>query len=672
MPFNFKGRTIAKVSVIGSGQIGPDIALYFAKVFHQSGVRVVVVDVSVDALKAGRERCEKKISKGVESGAFTAEQQGGMLDALVFTSDYDETRGSNIVVEAASENLVLKRRIFGQLQNLAAPGAILASNSSHLPPDVIFAEIADKSRCTIIHYFFPAERNPVVEIAPASAMSAENASFLLALYENIGKVPIKVKGRYGYAIDPIFEGIFLSAAMLVDEGVEEVKEVDFVAKEALGLTVGPFTAMNLTGGNPITLEGLTHYPEHIHPWFRIPKCLAKQMEKKAPWQVAGRGEDVFVTEGAKEVIVRDLRAAFFMLAGEIVDAGVSNIGDLDMACEIALDLRGPFRFMNELGHKEVITLVRNYASKTKGFVPKCIEEWSAGGKPFRIPYLVREDQGDVAVVKIRRPKVLNALNAEIFRQIDDEFKSIGNDPKFRAAVLTGFGSKAFVSGADVGFLAALKTKGEGESTCNESQKPMFTIESLGKPVVCAMNGLAFGGGNELAMSCTERVAKEGQKVFVSQPEVNLGLIPGAGGTQRLSRIIGVEEASKMMRTARAISSKEALRLGLISEEVPGDVVDRAVQIARDLADGKRSPMDWPKTPLAPVKSLPDVELGHLSKKIDEILCRAILEGAKMNLRDGCANEAKLFGECVETADYRIGVTNFIENGPRSKAAFEHK
>jgi len=193
-----------------------------------------------------------------------------------------------------------------------------------------------------------------------------------------------------------------------------------------------------------------------------------------------------------------------------------------------------------------------------------------------------------------------------------------------------------------------------------------------KPTVCAINGLAFGGGIETAMACELRIAQKGLKVLAGQPEANLGIIPGAGGTQRLPRWIGVARAAEMLRSTKPISSAKALELGLVSEEVDGDLVGRAVQIAKDLASGVRPRQRLDQQPMKDVPaSLPAMELGHLSRKVDEILCKAILGGARMTLRDGLAFEAKCFGEVCGTEDMRIGVTNFLKNGPRAKAEFRH-
>ena len=188
MPVTFAHRTISHVAVIGSGQIGPDIALHFAKVLE--GVRVTVVDVSEAALAAGKARTWKKLDKGAETGAFKPAQVEAMKAALTFTSDYSAIAGAELVVEAATEDEALKGRIFAQVEKLVAPHAILLSNSSHLEPERIFATLADKTRAAVAHYFFPAERNLVVDIVSGEDTAPEIAAWLMLFYEVIGKLPI--------------------------------------------------------------------------------------------------------------------------------------------------------------------------------------------------------------------------------------------------------------------------------------------------------------------------------------------------------------------------------------------------------------------------------------------------------------------------------------------------
>ncbi len=667
------GKPVQRIGVIGSGQIGPDIALHFSKVFSPTGVPVVVVDISEEALDKGRQKLNKKVDRGVESGAFRAEQGEKMKTGVLFTSEYSQLAGCNLIIEAATEDKALKGKIFSQVQELVSADAVLCSNSSHLEPEVIFEGISNPERTMVVHYFFPAERNPIVEIVPGDKTSAELTSDMMGFYEAIGKIPIQVKSRYGYAIDPVFEGMFLAAALLVEQGVATSKEVDQVACDVLDYTVGPFTAMNLTGGNPITAVGLDNYNEKIHSWYRTPEILRKAVADNASWDVPARGEREEVPEDTFAAVRDALLGAYFGIVGEIVDSGISNIADMDMAVETALDVKAPFRLMNSLGIGESLSLAQKYAADQPGFpVPRCLQAQADQGTPFAIPLVLREDHGPIAHVVVRRPRHLNALNNEAFQQIEDHFKEITTDDSIEGVLLTGFGIKAFVSGADVGFLAKIDSSKMGESTSLGSQASVQAIEDCPKPVICAINGLAFGGGNEIAMACDVRISRAGLKVLVGQPEVNLGIIPGAGGTQRLPRWVGVEKAAELMRTGRPISSSEAVSIGLVSEEVPGDpraLRRRATELLLGAIRGE-SPFKGIETgPLQTPDELPAVDLGHLSTEVDRILQNAIIEGCRLPLKEGIALEARFFGEVCSTEDMRIGVSNFLENGPRTPARF---
>jgi len=670
MAWEIFGRKISKIGVVGSGNIGPDIALYFSKVLHEQGAAVVVVDIAEKALKSGEARVKGKLSRGVKTGAFRKEEVEAMVANISWTADYSQLSGADLVVEAATEDKAIKSKIFAQLEKICPETAIFASNSSHLEPEVIFAGVKNKKRCLVIHYFFPAERSIIVEVVPGKDTEPGVADFVMKFYEQIGKAPIKVKSRYGYAIDPIFEGIFLTAALLVEKGVGTVKQLDAMAQRALGLGVGPFTAMNLTGGNPITQHGLTQMREKINPWFHCPGILDRQVSTGKPWETPMMGEAVGYSENDFEMVSNLMRGAFFGLVCEILDSGISNIADLEMAVESALVMNPPFQTMNKMGVDKSLELVKACAKEWPEFpVPKVLEEQARSGKPWNIPFVFREDKDDVALVTIRRPRSLNALNSSVMDQLAEIFTAIKKDKKTKGAVLTGFGVKAFVSGADINILAQIKTPQDAETIALKGQETLNLIENLGKPVICALNGLAFGGGNELAMACTARIAKKG--ILAGQPEPRLGIIPGFGGSQRLPRIVGLEKAWPLLRTGDSISSSEALKIGLISEEVEGDVKEAGIAFAHKVISGKVKVPPIKKEPMEIPESLPEVDIGHLSRKTDEFLKKAILEGARMTLEQGLKHEAKTFGECARTKDMRIGMENFLKHGPKVNAQFSH-
>jgi len=673
MAFTMFGRTIRKIGVIGSGNIGPDIALHFSQNLHSYNVPVVIVDIVQAALEAGSKKAESKMAKTAEKGIFKKEVSDAIFKNMLFTTDYGKIADADFVIEAAFEREDVKHKIFDQCQAACPKTAIFASNSSHMEPEGIFEKIKDKNRCLVIHYFYPAERNILVEIVPGKDTDPALTEYLMKLYEFIGKAPIKVKSRYGYAVDPIFEGLFEATALTVEKGLATVKQADAIAQKTLGMGVGPFTAHNLAGGNPITQHGLSEMNTKIMPWYRSPKILDDQVKLNKPWETAGKGEEVQYSPETYEAVSNRILGAYFGMICEIVGSGITNISNMELALDVGLVMTPPFSLMNKMGVKKALELVQTYAKENPGFkVDDILVKQAATGQPWKIPLVLREDKGNIAVIKIRRPKVLNALNAEVFEQLREIILDIQKDPNIEGAVLTGFGTRAFVSGADIGMLAAQKTPQEAEAFCLKSMAVLSLIENLGKPVVCAMNGLAFGGGNEMAMACTARIATKGQKVFISQPEPKLGIIPGNGGTQRLPRLIGMEKAWTLLRNANPISSAQAKELGLIREEVEGDLIGTAIDWVKKIRSGEIRVPPIKKDPIPIPSTLPEVNIGHLSRKIDSLVQRAALEGAKITLEEGLKLEAKIFGECLLTQDMKIGIENFLKNGAKVNAPFVHK
>ena len=670
--FTYKTLSLSKVAVIGAGQIGPDICLHFSKVFWNSGVQLVLIDISEEALARAQTRMEQKIDKGLETGAFSPDMARQMKSAITYTSDYEKARNADLVVEAATEDGRIKDLIFRRLEQLTAEACIFLSNSSHMQPEVIFENVQHKKRCLVAHYFFPAERNPVIEIVPGAQTAPEMTELLLGFYEWVGKIPIEVKSSYGYAIDPIFEGLCQLSIHCLEKGYGTVKQIDKVAQKTLKQGVGSFTALNLTGGNPITNHGLEEMRKTHVSWFLSPPTLQAMTQSGGKWDTAKRGEEVEISPETAELLRKQLLGGYFALAAYIIDRGITNVDDLNMATEIALVIAPPFTLMNKTGIEESCKLVEAFCVENPGFpFPQSLKKArEAGG--WAISRIKRSTKDQVAVLTIRRPQALNALNLEVLDELKAELEKAEADAAVKGVVITGFGVKAFVSGADIQMLAALKSPEEGIQNSQDFQATINCVERMKKPVVCALNGFAFGGGNELAMACTARIAKAGLKVMACQPEVNLGFIPGAGGTQRLPRLVGVEKAAEILRTGRAVSSKEALEIGLIHKEAKGDLIEEAVALVRRIADGNIPYTPLSTAPLAEIGQPKDLNIGHLSKRIDAILVDAIYQGARMPLTEGLAYESKMFGECMKTEDMKIGLENFKTNGPKAKAEFVHR
>jgi enoyl-CoA hydratase len=253
--------------------------------------------------------------------------------------------------------------------------------------------------------------------------------------------------------------------------------------------------------------------------------------------------------------------------------------------------------------------------------------------------LLLERDGPVATVTINRPAVLNAMSLETLDELHRAIEALGKDDAVRVIVITGAGEKAFVAGADITELAR-QSPTSGREHAIRGQQVFDRIEHLGKPVIAALNGYTLGGGCELAMSCTLRVAADTAKL--GQPEINLGLIPGYGGSQRLARLVGAGRALELMLTGQQISAQEAHRLGLVNRVVP----------AADLKDEVRALA-------ALLASKPPIAMRYI---ID-----AVNEGLQMSLAEGLRFEATLFGLVASTEDMREGTRAFLE---KRKAEFK--
>jgi enoyl-CoA hydratase len=252
--------------------------------------------------------------------------------------------------------------------------------------------------------------------------------------------------------------------------------------------------------------------------------------------------------------------------------------------------------------------------------------------------LIDRDQA-VATVTINRPKVLNALNTQTLDDLRRAILELKHDEAVRAVVITGAGEKAFVAGADINELA-VQTPTGGREHAITGQHVLDLIEHMGKPVIAAINGYALGGGCELAMACTIRIASETAKL--GQPEINLGIIPGYAGTQRLARIVGRGRALELLLTGDQITAQEAHRLGLVNRVVPAaDLLPQAKALAASLAS---------KAPVA----------------IRYIL-EAVHKGLEMPFAQAQIFEATLFGLVASTDDMREGTNAFLE---KRKAAFK--
>lgn len=247
----------------------------------------------------------------------------------------------------------------------------------------------------------------------------------------------------------------------------------------------------------------------------------------------------------------------------------------------------------------------------------------------------------IYVLTFNRPKALNALNAATLDELADAVARVAQDPAARALLVTGAGDKAFIAGADIAAMQGMSAQ-EAQAFSEKGQRAMQALEALPLPVIALVNGYALGGGCELALSCDWIVASE--RAVFGQPEVNLGIPPGFGGTQRLARLVGRARALELVITGRQIKAEEALRIGLVNDVVPGaQLIEKGLETARVIAA---------KAPLA----------VRVSKQ-------ALQRGLDLDLANGCVLETSLFAFAFGSADRKEGMTAFLE---KRAAKFEGK
>ena len=243
-----------------------------------------------------------------------------------------------------------------------------------------------------------------------------------------------------------------------------------------------------------------------------------------------------------------------------------------------------------------------------------------------------EKKSAIAYVTVNRPKVLNALSLATMEELRAGFHDIKNDEQIRVVILTGAGEKAFVAGADIGELA-VQDAVSGKKYAHRGQNVLNLIENLGKPVIACINGFALGGGCELALACTMRLASDNAKL--GQPEVKLGILPGYGGSQRLPRLVGKGLAMQLILAGEMITAQEAHRIGLVNEvTTAAELIPRAEAIAAKIIAN---------APLAVQYAL-----------------EAVNKGMEMTLAEGQFLEATLFGVCCATEDKKEGMAAFLQ------------
>ncbi len=641
-----------RVAVIGAGTIGPDIGYYLKSALP--GIELLLIDLQQTAIDTALARLKGYADKAVQRGKMGADEAAAVLAGIRGSTDYAALAGADWVLEAATEDLALKRRIFASVEAQVAPDAVITSNTSSLPAHSLFGELAHPERCTVTHFFAPAWRNPVVEVIDWPRADRAMLAWLRWLFAATGKLPLTTRDVPCFMLDRVFDNWCNDAALLL--GQASAGQIDAVAEEFVH--AGPFFVLNLAHGNPIIVETNTLQMTEEGAHYR-PATIFGSVER---WltHAPGRGAEV---PAAIKATVRDrLLGVLWSQTVDILDRDIGSAADLDIGCRLALGFKqGPLALMQAAGDAEVARVLGRFAAERTG-MPMPQRELAAYQPRQRHVVVDRVD--DVVVITLRRPEALNALHDELTDEILAVVRAHETDAGVSGFVLTGWGTKAFCAGADIGrFPAMLGDAQASAQYARDCSRLLLHLDRCAKPVVAALNGMALGGGFELATRCHALVAD--RHAWFQLPEVTLGILPGIGALAVPVRRWPAAAATfhRMATRGDKLGADEALALGVVDAlaDDTGALLALACAKVRELAAGKLPrPRDEP-VPLPPLELPPDRGAPRLSPTVVGLIHRAILEAAAASGFDAALEVGyRAFGEVACTAAAREGIGAFLE------------
>ncbi len=644
-----------EIAVIGAGTIGPDIGYYLKTALP--AIRLFLVDVADKPLENAQKRLSGYVQKALDKKKMKPEQADAVLANITYTTDYSKIKNCDLVIEAATESIPLKQKIFETVESFVRNDAIITSNTSSIPADRIFAKMKHPERTTITHFFAPAWRSLPVEVITWEKSRQDVVDDLFWFFAHTGKAPIITDNAICFMLDRIFDNWCNDAAILLEKAT--ANQIDRVAEEFV--FAGPFFVLNMANGNPIILETNTlQMEEGAH--YR-PASILASVDR---WNTGRPGSRAEVSEELKNTIRDRMLGIFFSQSFDIIDRGIGTREDLNFGCQIALGFRkGPFDVMRDLGEAEVNRIMKKFQDERPGF-PQPAKSFSYY-QDFRRFVLVDEIDG-VKIITIRRPQAMNALNDEITGEILSVLKQYKDDPDVKGFVVTGYGTKAFSAGADIGrFPEMLGNKSASMQYTRECAQVQQFMDGMDKPVVAAVNGLALGGGLEIAIRCHSIVATK--NAFFQFPEITLGILPGLGGCVVPYRKWpqGAALFNEMICLGKPLKAKEAVEIGMVKglADDSFDLIRMAVKEVKSLEGTlARVPDGAVNIPAFAVPENPMAGKQALSREAVEIIARVVADAASA----GTFAEAleicyKGFGDIACTDAAKEGISAFLQKRP---------
>ncbi|MFC4543678.1 3-hydroxyacyl-CoA dehydrogenase NAD-binding domain-containing protein [Halosolutus amylolyticus] len=647
---------INTIAVLGAGNMGHGIA----EVAAMAGYDVNLRDIKDEFVQNGYEQIEWSLNKLAENDQLSQDEADAALDRVTPLVDMEEACGNaDVVIEAVPEKMEIKKDVYGELEEVAPDDAIFATNTSSLS----ITELADvterpKQFCGM-HFFNPPVRMPLVEVISGAETAEETLDTIEALAEDFGKSPVRVhKDSPGFIVNRILVPLMNEACWLVHNDEATIAEVDSTTKYGMGLPMGSFELGDQVG-NDVSFHVLEYMNEVLGEAYEPCPLLEEKVENEELGKKTGKGfydyEDGdgvdIPTDEQSDLVEKRLIASMANEAAKLIGNDVAPPESIDEATKLGAGFPdGPVKVVDEFGLENALEALEEAYEETghERYEPADYlqeradevgtfydaEEDDDAGVEFeaiRVEY-----PGEmVGHVVIDRPHRMNTISGELLDELSEAIDLLEDDDDVRAILITGEGEKAFSAGADVQSMAAGGADPLGAVELSKKGQETFgKLEASDLPVVAGIDGFCLGGGMELA-TCTDiRVASERSEF--GQPELDLGLLPGWGGTQRLANVIGEGPAKEIILTADRYEAEAMEQFGFVKEVVDNDdLEDVAFDLAADLAGGPPIATKYTK--------------------------RAMLAG-RHDTEAGLEYEASAFGQLMATDDLMEGITAFMGDG----------
>jgi len=668
---------IQKVGIIGAGNMGSGIAQKIA----QEGISVVMVDIEDRFVQNGLNNIKKTLSEAVERKILTEDQTKEVLNRITGTTNREELKDADIIIEAVFEDFNVKKNLFNSLDKICKEKTVFATNTSSFSISDLGSSIKRNDKFIGLHFFYHPAKNRLLEIIPGNKTSQNTINLAEIFSKMIGKNAINVLDAPGFAVNRFFVPWLNESTRLLEEGIANIPTIDEVAKKVFKIPIGPFKLMNLTG-IPIAYHSTVSLNEKLGEFYKPSNSLKEQFENKEEWNLDGDA-DLSKTE----IIEDRLLGTIFIVACLIAEEGISSIEDIDRGAKIGLRWRrGPFEIMNRYGIERSYNIVKKYVQKYPMLkIPSNLEKQYDSKKPWEFNFVDLIIKDNIAKILINRPEAMNSINEEVINQLEKKFTEAKQNSQVGAIVLEGAG-KAFIAGADIQYFIKKIEQNKIEDICDFTKyghSVLNKIDQSDKPVIVKLDGLALGGGAEIALAADTIVATE--KGSIGFPETGIGIYPGLGGTQRTTKYIGKELAKYLIFTGKILNAKTAASIGLVEYVFKQDEIDS--KISELISSGKIINKSSKKQIEIPenfqkikdyfsdekINSLisGNKDLNELGQKLSKTISykapiaiklanKIIDEGSSLELKDGLELELNNLSKIFSTEDALEGLQSIIK------------